>query len=118
MPSISIPSSFAISSPQIGRPLLGLELVERRADRVRLESLGAAEHVLDTGAPHHAVFPRAHPTARHILPHVPRPPAPTARVGLGHLGQLVVREHRSPHPKQCAQSTPTLLRRGGYVLID
>src|SRR5207302_7054083 len=73
MPSISIASSLAIPSPQIGRPLLRLELVERRADSVRLESLGAAVHVLDTSAPHHTVFPRARPTARHILPHVPRP---------------------------------------------
>src|SRR5205807_10618682 len=116
MPSISIASSLAISSPQIGGPLLRLELVERRAHRIRLEPVGTAIHVLDTRAPHHAVFPRARSAARHVLPHIPRPLSSATRVGLGHHGQLVVREHRPPQAQQGAQPALKVFGRGGYVV--
>src|SRR5881392_785174 len=116
MPSISIASSLAISSPQIGGPLLRLELVERRPHRIRLEPVGTAIHVLDTRAPHHAVFPRARSAARHVLPHIPRPLPPATRVRLGHHGQLVVREHRPPQAQQGAQPALKVLGGGGYVV--
>src|SRR2546429_448465 len=100
----------------IGRPLLRLELVERRPDRVRPEPLGAAVHVLNTRASHDAVFPSARAAAGHVLPHVPRPLPPAARVGVGHLGQLVVREHRTSQAQQDTQATLKVVGREGQIV--
>src|SRR5207248_1216768 len=100
----------------IGRPFLRLELVERRPHRVRPEPLGAAVHVLNTRPSHDAVFPSARAAAGHVLPHVPRPLPPAARVGVGHLGQLVVREHRTSQAQEDTQATLKVVGREGQVV--
>src|SRR6267143_4066198 len=97
--------------------LLGLELVERRADGRRADSFGAAVHSIDAAAPHHPVFARANRGAPGVLAYVPMllPPAP--RVTLRRVGQLLVGQHRALQSQEDAESTLKVVRLGGHIAL-
>src|SRR2546422_8313703 len=96
----------------VRRLFLRLEFVQRRPDGRRALSLSAAEHVLDAAAPHHPVFARADPGVRpDVLPHVPLLLPRTPWVGVGHVGQLLVRKHRALQAQRSEEHTSELQSR-------
>src|SRR2546427_9234429 len=97
------------------RPVLGLELVERRAYGGRADPLRAAVHILDAAAPHHPVFARAQPDALGVLAHVPVLLPRALGVTLPRVGQLLVREHRALQSQEDAQSALKVGGLGDHV---
>src|SRR5947199_58471 len=103
------------ADPELPRPFLRLELVQRRPYGGRADPLGAAVHIFDAAAPHHPVFARANPDAPDVLAHVPVLLPPTPGVTLRRVGQLLVRKHRALQSQEDAQSTLKVIGRDGHA---